>query len=83
MRSVHWSLRLSEARSSAEASGTMTPARVRSKVRQGLAQRFLIKDGATVEMPFERLRDRIDSEWVMARWPVVSSATRRPRIATK
>ena len=33
----------------AEASGTMALARLRGKVRQGLAQRFLIKDGPTIE----------------------------------
>ena len=49
----------------AEASGTLALARLRGKVHQGLAQRFLIKDGATVEMPFERLRGRIDSEGVV------------------
>lgn len=49
----------------AEASGTMALARLRGKVRQGLAQRFLIKDGATIEMPFERIRGRIDSEGVV------------------
>lgn len=48
-----------------EASGTMALARLRGKVRQGLAQRFLIKVGATVEMPFERVRGRIDSEGVV------------------
>ena len=32
---------------------------------RGLAQRFLIKDGATIEMPFERIRGRIDSEGVV------------------
>ena len=31
----------------------------------GTAQRFLIKDGATIEMPFERIRGRIDSEGVV------------------
>jgi hypothetical protein len=45
----------------AEASESLAMARLRGKVHQGLAQRFLIKDGATVEMPFERLRGRIDS----------------------
>ncbi|MDO8278341.1 MAG: hypothetical protein Q7T63_09465, partial [Burkholderiaceae bacterium] len=45
--------------------GTMALARLRGKVRQGLAQRFLIKDGATIEMPFERIRGRIDSEGVV------------------
>ena len=39
--------------------------RLRGKVHQGLAQRFLIKHGTTVEMPFERLRGRIDSEGVV------------------
>lgn len=49
----------------AEASGTMALARLRGKVRQGLGQRFLIRDGSTVEMPFERIRGRIDSEGVV------------------
>lgn len=49
----------------AEASGTMALDRLRGKVRQGLAQRFLIQDGPTVEMPFERIRGHIDSEGVV------------------
>ena len=52
-------------RAFAEASGMMALARLRGKVRQGLAQRFLIKDGPTIEMPFERIRGRIDSEGVV------------------
>ncbi len=34
-------------------------------MRQGLAQRFLIREGHSLEMPFERLRGRIDSEGVI------------------
>ena len=49
----------------AEASATMALARLRGKVRQGLGQRFLIQDGSTVEMPFERIRGRFDSEGVV------------------
>ena len=49
----------------AEASGTMAMGRLRIKVRQGLAQRFLIKEGSTMEMPFERIRGRIDAERVV------------------
>lgn len=49
----------------AETSGTMALARLRGKVRQGLGQRFLIQDGSTIEMPFERIRGRIDSEGVV------------------
>ena len=49
----------------AVASGTMALARLRGKVRQGLAQRFLIKEGSTMEMPFERIRGRFDSEGVV------------------
>lgn len=49
----------------AEASGTMASARLRGKARQGLGQRFLIQDGSTVEMPFERIRERFDSEGVV------------------
>ncbi len=49
----------------AEASGTIALARLRGKVRQGLAQRFLIKDGAKVEMPFECIRSRVDCEGVV------------------
>jgi hypothetical protein len=49
----------------AEASGTMAVVRLRIKVRQGLAQRFLIKKGSTMEMPFERIRGRIDAEGVV------------------
>lgn len=49
----------------AEASGTMAMARLRIKVRQGLAQRFLIKEGSTMEMPFERIRGRVDAEGVV------------------
>ena len=49
----------------AEASGTIALARLRGKVRQGLGQRSLIQDGSTVEMPFERIRGRIDSEGVV------------------
>jgi len=49
----------------AEASGTMAMARLRIKVRQGHAQRFLIMEGSTMEMPFERIRGRIDAEGVV------------------
>ena len=49
----------------AEASATMALARLRGRVRQGLGQRFLIQDGSTVEMPFERIRGRFDSEGVV------------------
>ena len=49
----------------AEASGAMALARLRGKIRQGLGQRFLIQDGSTVEMPFERIRGRINSEGVV------------------
>ena len=49
----------------AEASRTMALARLRGRVRQGLGQRFLIQDGSTVEMPFERIRGRFDSEGVV------------------
>lgn len=56
----------------AEASGTMALARLRGKVRQGLGQRFLIQDGYTVEMPFERIRGRIDSEGVVVDGRLVS-----------
>jgi hypothetical protein len=43
----------------------MAMARLRIKVRQGLAQRFLIKEGSAMEMPFERIRGRIDAEGVV------------------
>ena len=49
----------------AEASGTLALARLRGKVRQGLGQRFLIKEGSGFEMPFERIRGRIDSDGVV------------------
>lgn len=40
---------------------------MRGKVRQGLAQRFLIPsgDGDALEMPFERVRGRVDSRGVV------------------
>ena len=50
----------------------MALARLRGKVRQGLGQRFLIRDGSTVEMPFERIRGRIDSEGVVVDGRLVS-----------
>ncbi len=56
----------------AEVSSTMALARLRGKVRQGLAQRFLIKDGAKIEMPFERIRGRIDSEGVVVHGRLVT-----------
>ena len=49
----------------AEASSTLALARLRGKVRQGLGQRFLIKEGSGFEMPFERIRGRIDSDGVV------------------
>jgi len=52
-------------KSFAEASGTMAMARLRIKVRQGLAQRFLIKERSAMQMPFERIRGRIDAEGVV------------------
>lgn len=52
-------------RTFAEASAMLALARLRIKVRQGLAQRFLIRDGDSLEMPFERLRGRIDSDGVV------------------
>ncbi len=54
-----------EFRAFAEASVTLALARVRGKVRQGLAQRFLIREGRNLEMPFERVRGRIDFEGVV------------------
>ena len=72
-------------RAFAEASGTMALARLRGKVRQGLGQRFLIRDGSTVEMPFERIRGRIDSEGVVVDGRLVSipGPCRRPAFAKK
>lgn len=52
-------------RAFAEGSMTLALARVRGKVRRGLAQRFLVREGKNLEMPFERVRGRIDSEGVV------------------
>lgn len=52
-------------KSFAEASGTLAMARLRIKVRQGLAQRFLIKEGSAMQIPLERIRGRIDAEGVV------------------
>jgi hypothetical protein len=50
----------------AEGSAGLAFARLRAKVRQGIAQRFLIEEGPQkFEMPFERIRGRIDSEGVV------------------
>jgi mRNA degradation ribonuclease J1/J2 len=49
----------------AEGSATLALARLRGKVRQGIAQRFLIREGRLLEMPFERMRGRIDSDGVV------------------
>jgi hypothetical protein len=49
----------------AEGSATLALARLRGKVRQGIAQRFLIREGRHLEMPFERMRGRIDSDGVV------------------
>ncbi|MGH6626878.1 MAG: DUF7686 domain-containing protein [Burkholderiaceae bacterium] len=48
-----------------EGSAALALARLRGKVRQGLAQRFLINEGSTLEMPFERIRGRIDADGVV------------------
>ena len=52
-------------RSFAEASFTVALARLRGKVRAGLAQRFLIHDGEGLDMPLERLCGRIDCDGVV------------------
>ena len=52
-------------RSFAEASFTTALARLRGKIRAGLAQRFLIHDGEALDMPLERLCGRIDCDGVV------------------
>lgn len=52
-------------RAFAEVSAALALARLRGKVRQGLARRFLIREGNNLEMPFERVRGRIDAEGVV------------------
>ncbi len=52
-------------RSFAEASFTTALARLRGKIRAGLAQRFLIHDGDALDMPLERLCGRIDCDGVV------------------
>ncbi len=52
-------------RSFAETSLALALGRLRSAVRAGIAQRFLIQNGDQREMPFERLRGRIDAEGVV------------------
>lgn len=52
-------------RSFAEASFTLALARLRGKIRAGLAQRFLIHDGEALDMPLERLCGRIDCDGVV------------------
>jgi len=49
----------------ARASLPLTLARLRGKIRAGLAQRFLISDGDHLDMPLERLCGRIDREGVV------------------
>ena len=49
----------------AEGSATLALARLRGKVRQGIAQRFLIREGQHLGVPFRRMRGRIDSEGVV------------------
>lgn len=50
---------------SSEGGAGLALARLRSKVWQGLAQRFLINDGTVVQLPFERIRGRISYDGVV------------------
>lgn len=52
-------------RTFSENSWSLALARLRAKVRAGLAQRFLIRHEGEPEMPLERLAGRIDHEGVV------------------
>lgn len=52
-------------RTFSENSWSLALARLRGKVRAGLAQRFLIRHEGELEMPLERLAGRIDREGVV------------------
>lgn len=52
-------------RTFSENSWSLALARLRGKVRAGLAQRFLIRHEGVLEMPLERLAGRIDDEGVV------------------